>query len=85
MFSFVGEGGIEGEGRRKYDGHKIEGRVVIVPGHDDREMDQGVGGEETGAGHRRRPICRPPCPRGQRKAGDEECRANILDEVRCGL
>jgi hypothetical protein len=81
-FALVREGGIEGECRRKHDRGEVESDMMIVPGYDRHEMDQGVGGHETCAGHRRGPVQRPPCPGGQRKAGDQERRANVLDKVR---
>jgi hypothetical protein len=33
-FSWVREGGIEGERRREHDGDQVEGGIMIVPGYD---------------------------------------------------
>jgi hypothetical protein len=81
MFSWVREGGIEGERRRKQDGDQVEGYVMIMPGQDHQEMEQGVGGQETCAGDRCRPIPRPPGAGGKRKTGDKESCAYVLNEV----
>ena len=58
-FAWVREGGKEGEGRRQHDGDQVEGRIMIVPRRDHREMQQGMGGQETCAGNRRGPIPGP--------------------------
>jgi hypothetical protein len=55
---------------------------MIVPGYDHREMEQGVGDQETRAGNRRGPIPGPPDACGKRETGDKECGADVLDEVR---
>src|ERR1700730_13421979 len=81
-FSLGGEGGIEGKRRREHDGDEVESCVMIVPAYDLNEMDQAVNGQETCASDRGRPVHRPPRPRGQRKSGNEECRAYVLDKVR---
>ena len=63
-------------------GEEVERGVMGVPANDQHQMDQGVGGQETGARHRRRPVARAPCPCGEREAGHEERHADVLDEMR---
>ena len=46
---------------------------MIVPGCNHREMEQGMGGQETRAGHRCGPIPGPPGACGKRQTGDKEC------------
>ena len=46
-FSWVRERGKEREGRRQHDGDQVDCGVMIVPGYDRHEMDQGVRGQET--------------------------------------
>ena len=74
MFSLAGEGGIQGYRRRQDDGEQIERDMMGVAAGDQRQMEQGVRGQEAGACHRRRPVARAPCPRGEREAGDEKCK-----------
>ena len=81
-FSWVREGGKEGEARRQHDGDQVEGGIMIVPGYDHQEMEQGVGDQETRAGNCRGPISGPPDACGKRQTGDKECCAYVLDEVR---
>jgi len=82
IFSLVGEGGIEGEGRRQDDGEKIEPRVVVVSADDRDQVDQGMGDEEGGTRDGGRPVSRPPGPCCEREAGDKERHADVLDEMR---
>jgi hypothetical protein len=56
--------------------------AVGVPADDRDQMDQGVGGEEPGAGNGSRPVPRPQGPRGERETGGEERHADVLDEMR---
>jgi hypothetical protein len=81
-FSWVRKGGKEGEGRRQHDGDQVEGGIMIVPRRDHREMQQGMGSQETRAGNCRGPIPGPPDACGKRQTGDKECCAYVLDEVR---
>jgi hypothetical protein len=55
---------------------------MIVPRRDHREMQQGMGSQETRAGNCRGPIPGPPDACGKRQTGDKECCAYVLDEVR---
>ncbi|UPJ52440.1 hypothetical protein IVB30_14475 [Bradyrhizobium sp. 200] len=48
----------------------------------DRQVEQGVGGEESGARDGRRPIPRPPCAGGQRQTGNEKRDTDVLNEMR---
>ena len=54
---------------------------MIVPGYNHHEMNQGVGGHEASAGDRGGPVHRPPRAGGQRKTGNQERRADVLDKV----
>jgi hypothetical protein len=45
-------------------------------------MDRRVGNEEGGARDRCRPISRSPRPGGERKSGNQEYGADVLDKVR---
>src|SRR6185437_3791620 len=76
------EGRVERKRGRQDHGRKVGGGMVVMTGDDKNEMDEGMNYEKGGTCHGGGPINGAPGARRQRQARDQECRADVLDEMR---